>query len=142
MSKERTSVYVESQIDHKRFQRTPIRSFHKYIRQYADPQTYATPPNPIQAEVAIVGRFRLGNIANIDQVPLEFEFLSGCTYDTSGTKIVWWRSHGSCLDNDKQQYSLQYMQRGFLDLSLYFRGYRKKSMGQTSLCSIPSKFLD
>ena len=46
----------------------------------------------------MVDRFRLGNIANMDQVPLEFEFLNGSTYDTIGSKTVWGHSQGSGLD--------------------------------------------
>ena len=36
--------------------------------------------------------FRMGNISNMDQVPLQFEFLSGSMYDTTGTQTVWGRS--------------------------------------------------
>ena len=36
-----------------------------------------------------VGRFRLGNICNIDQTPLPFEYLSGRTYNQQGEKTIW-----------------------------------------------------
>ena len=83
----------------------PIRSFHKFIRRHSDPKTRPPPPNPPEIDVPMVGRFRLGNIANMDQVPLEFEFLSGSTYDTVGSKTVWGRSQGSGLD--KRQATVQ-----------------------------------
>ena len=36
-----------------------------------------------------VGRYRLGHIYNMDQTPLPFEFLRGCTYEFKGKKTVW-----------------------------------------------------
>ena len=83
---------------------TPIRSFHRHIRRQANQELY-TPPNPPEVEVPMLGRFHLGNIANMDQIPLVFEFLSGSTYDTVGTKTVWGRSLGSGLD--KRQAMIQ-----------------------------------
>lgn len=41
----------------------------------------------------------------MDQIPLEFEFLSGSTYDTTGATTIWGRSEGSGLD--KRQATVQ-----------------------------------
>jgi hypothetical protein len=37
----------------------------------------------------IVGRFKLSKIANIDQTPLPFDFLSSRTYDLKGLKTIF-----------------------------------------------------
>jgi hypothetical protein len=42
-----------------------------------------------QPPVPVVGRFKLSEIANMDQTPIAFEFLSGRTYDYKGAKTVW-----------------------------------------------------
>jgi hypothetical protein len=39
-------------------------------------------------DIPTVGRFKLLKIANIDQTPIAFEFLSSCTYDYKGAKTV------------------------------------------------------
>jgi hypothetical protein len=39
-------------------------------------------------EVPIVGRFKLSQIANMDQTPIVFEFLSGRTYDFKGASTI------------------------------------------------------
>lgn len=101
LRKKKELAYDALRIDSK----TPIQSFHIYIRQQANPNKYPAPPNPLDLEVPMVDRFRLGNIANMDQIPLEFEFLSGFTYNTVGTKSVWGRSQGSGLD--KHQATVQ-----------------------------------
>jgi hypothetical protein len=54
---------------------------------------------------ADVGRYRLRNIANMDQTPLPFEFLSGQTYNTRGEKTVWIK--GATSGWDKRQATLQ-----------------------------------
>lgn len=51
-----------------------------------------------------VGRYDLGNICNIDETPLPFEYLSGWTYDFEGSKTVWVRESQSGWD--KRQASL------------------------------------
>ena len=38
--------------------------------------------------VLLVGRFKLLEIANIDQTPIAYEFLSSCTYDLKGAKTI------------------------------------------------------
>jgi len=44
---------------------------------------------PHGLDIPTVGRFKLSEIANMDQTPIAFEFLSGCTYDYKGAKTVW-----------------------------------------------------
>lgn len=39
--------------------------------------------------VPLVGRFKLSKVTNIDQTPIAFDFLGGCTYDFKGGKTVW-----------------------------------------------------
>jgi hypothetical protein len=41
------------------------------------------------SEVKTVGRFKLSEIANMDQIPLLFEFNEGKTYAKTGSKTVW-----------------------------------------------------
>jgi hypothetical protein len=53
----------------------------------------------------LVGRFKLSEIANMDQTPIAFEFLSGCTYDFKGAKTVWVKEQ--CSSWDRQQAILQ-----------------------------------
>lgn len=36
-----------------------------------------------------VGRFRLGQICNMDETPIPFEFLNGRTFEIKGAKTVW-----------------------------------------------------
>ena len=36
-----------------------------------------------------IRHFKLSEIANIDQTPIAFKFLSGKTYDFKGSKTVW-----------------------------------------------------
>jgi hypothetical protein len=38
--------------------------------------------------VPTVRRFKLSEIGNIDQTPIAFDFLSGCTYDIKGNKTI------------------------------------------------------
>ncbi|KAI5784099.1 hypothetical protein DFH27DRAFT_528641 [Peziza echinospora] len=52
-----------------------------------------------------LGRFSFSNIGNMDQIPLEFEFLSGATYASKGSTVVWIHGQGSGLD--KRQATLQ-----------------------------------
>jgi hypothetical protein len=44
---------------------------------------------PHGLDIPTVGQFKLSEIANIDQTPIAFEFLSGRTYNYKGAKIVW-----------------------------------------------------
>lgn len=78
-----------------------IENFHSYIRYHCSNGV----PSPGIAQPGQVGRFRLSNIANMDQIPLEFEFLSGATYEVKGSKTVWVRSQGSGLG--KRQATIQ-----------------------------------
>ena len=43
---------------------------------------------PRSIDTPLVGRFKLSEIANMDQTPIGFEFLSGRTYDFKGAKTV------------------------------------------------------
>lgn len=45
-----------------------------------------------------VGRFYLKNIANIDEVPLQFEFLDARTYNITGNSTVWVKESRSGWD--------------------------------------------
>jgi hypothetical protein len=53
----------------------------------------------------LVGRFKLSEIANIDQTPIAFEFLSGRTYDFKGAKTIWIKEQRSGWD--RRQATLQ-----------------------------------
>ena len=53
----------------------------------------------------MVGIYKLGNIANMDQTPLPFDFLCGKTYSIGGAKTVWVKGTGSGLD--KRQVTVQ-----------------------------------
>lgn len=39
--------------------------------------------------ISDVGRFRLGQICNMDETPIPFEYLNGRTYEMKGAKTVW-----------------------------------------------------
>lgn len=52
-----------------------------------------------------VGRFKLSEIANMDQTPIAFEFLSGRTYDQKGAKTIWIKEQRSGWD--RRQATLQ-----------------------------------
>lgn len=78
-----------------------IENFHTYI-QYHSTHGCIPPGVPTTGQV---GRYRLSNIANMDQIPLEFEFLLGATYESKGSKTVWVRSQGSGLG--KRQATIQ-----------------------------------
>ena len=54
---------------------------------------------------ATIGRYWLGNICNMDQTPLPFEFLSTQTYNTKGEKTVWIK--GATSGWEKRQATLQ-----------------------------------
>lgn len=43
---------------------------------------------PRGLEVLVVGRFKLSEIANMDQSPLPFKHLKGRTYEKKGNKTV------------------------------------------------------
>jgi hypothetical protein len=56
-------------------------------------------------DVLTVGRFKLSEIANMDQTPIAFEFLSGRTYDFKGSKTIWIKEQRSGWD--RRQATLQ-----------------------------------
>jgi hypothetical protein len=55
--------------------------------------------------VPTVGRFKLSEIANMDQTPIAFDFLSGRTYDFKGSKTIWIKEQRSGWD--RRQATLQ-----------------------------------
>jgi hypothetical protein len=59
---------------------------------------------PQGPKVPVVGRFKLSEIANIDQSPLPFEHLKGRTYKKRGNKTV--RLKGGKSSWDKRQCTL------------------------------------
>ena len=74
-----------------------IQSFHNDIRKVA-----ALSDGDEQHSV---GRFKLCQIANMDQTPLPFSFTSGDTYADTGDKTVWIRGGASGMD--KRQCTVQ-----------------------------------
>ena len=60
---------------------------------------------PRSIDTPLVGRFKLSEIANMDQTPIGFEFLSGRTYDFKGAKTVWVKEQRSGWD--RRQATLQ-----------------------------------
>ena len=67
-----------------------IRNFHNDIRKLAAGNG--------EDELCDVGRFKLSQIANMDQTPLPFSFTSGDTYPDTGDKTVWIRGGASGMD--------------------------------------------
>ena len=64
----------------------------------------------------IIGRFKLSEIANMDQTPLPFDFLGSRTYDSKGSKTIFQKeSRGGW---DKRQCTLQVT--AFADGKLYY----------------------
>ena len=53
---------------------------------------------PRSLSIPLVGRFKLLEIANMDQTPIAFEFLSGRTYDFKGSKTIWVKEQRSGWD--------------------------------------------
>ncbi|RPB02936.1 hypothetical protein L873DRAFT_1671743, partial [Choiromyces venosus 120613-1] len=51
-----------------------------------------------------IGQFQLGNICNLDETPIPFEYLDGWTYESIGVKTVWTKS--THFGWDKRQASL------------------------------------
>ena len=57
-------------------------------------------------QTGLLGPWKLSDIANMDQTPLEFCFnTKGATYATTGEKTVWCRTTGS--GHDKRQCTVQ-----------------------------------
>ena len=74
-----------------------IRQFHREIRK-----TAAVGEGDEQQSV---GRFKLSQIANMDQTPLPFSFCEGPTYADTGEKTVWVRGGASGME--KRQCTVQ-----------------------------------
>ena len=53
---------------------------------------------PRSIDTPLVGRFKLSEIANMNQMPIGFEFLSNRTYDFKGAKTVWLKEQRSGWD--------------------------------------------
>ena len=60
---------------------------------------------PCRLGVPVVGRFKLSEIANMDQTPLAFDFIGSRTYESKGAKSVFQKESRSGWD--KQQCTLQ-----------------------------------
>ena len=60
---------------------------------------------PRSIDTPLVGRFKLSEIANMNQMPIGFEFLSNRTYDFKGAKTVWLKEQRSGWD--QRQATLQ-----------------------------------
>jgi hypothetical protein len=71
---------------------------------------------PRGPSVPVVGRFKLSEIANMDQTPLAFDFIGSRTYKSTGTKTVFQKESQSGWD--KQQCTLQLVV--FADGKLYY----------------------
>jgi len=67
-----------------------IQSFHQFIRHHANSE--------VEIPHVGIGKYCLGNIANMEQTPLEFEFLTGGTYETTGASTVQVPSQASGLE--------------------------------------------
>ena len=77
--------------------REVIQSFHQFIRKVAEPKAHEQQYD--------VGKFKLANIANMDQTPMPFEVGTDSTYNDTGARTVWVKSLGSGLD--KRQATVQ-----------------------------------
>ena len=66
-----------------------IQEFHRQIREVQAPSEGDGP----QEE-----RFKLCQIANVDQTPLPFSFTDGPTYETTNSSMVWVRGQASGLE--------------------------------------------
>jgi hypothetical protein len=64
-----------------------IQSWLQFNRQQTVIQEFSD--HRLLYQVPYVGHFKLSEIANIDQTPIAFEFLSGKTYNFKGSKTVW-----------------------------------------------------
>lgn len=71
--------------------------------------------------VPVVGRFKLSEIANMDQTPLAFDFMGSRTYESKGEKTVFQKESRSGWD--KRQCTLQVTV--FADGKLYYLGLYK-----------------
>ena len=77
--------------------REPIQSFHQFVRKVAELKD--------DKKVQDIGKFKLENIANMDQTPMPFEIGTDSTYSETGARTVWVKSLGSGLD--KRQATVQ-----------------------------------
>jgi hypothetical protein len=59
--------------------------FNRHQTVISDDSFYRFPKGE---DVPLVSRFKLSEIANIDQMPIAFVFLSGKTYNFKGAKTV------------------------------------------------------
>jgi len=91
--------------------------------------------NGLGDTVEAVGRYLLGQICNMDQTPLPFEFLSGQTYEQKGSKTVWIK--GTTSGWDKRQATLQltvFADAGMRVVPLIF--FKGKGVGPSILCEM------
>ena len=67
-----------------------VQSFYQFIRKVAELKDTEL--------LQDIGRFKLQNIANMDQTPMLFEIGTDTTYNATGSRTVWVKSFGSGLD--------------------------------------------
>ena len=74
-----------------------VQSFHQFIHKVGEPKEHEKDQH--------VGKFKLENIANMDQTPMPFEIGTDTTYNETGCRTVWVKSLGSGFD--KRQATVQ-----------------------------------
>lgn len=57
-------------------------------------------------------KFKLYQIANVDQTPLPFSFTAGPTYETTNASTVWVHGGDQVLTSDSVLFSLQFLLMG------------------------------
>lgn len=84
---------------------TPIINFFRFNRRNLQLRDGDTIPLTVESGRAGLGRVTLSRIANMDQTPAPFEYLSGRTYALKGCKTVWAKAEKSGWD--KRQATIQ-----------------------------------
>ena len=79
--------------------RPAVQSFHQFIRKVAEIEDK---DNQTRQDI---GKYKLENIANMDQIPMPFEVGTVITYNETGARTVWVESLGSGWD--KRQATVQ-----------------------------------
>jgi hypothetical protein len=75
--------------------RETVQSWLQYNRRQTVLEETSEKGLPCGEDTPVVGRFKLSEIANMDQTPLAFEFLSSKTYDCKGAKTIWLKEQRS-----------------------------------------------
>ena len=99
-----------------------IQEFHRQIREAQLPGEGDGPKEE---------KFRLSQIANVDQTPLPFSFVDGPTYDTTNASTVWVRGAGSGLEKLQCTVQLTIFADGEARVKslLIFKGTGKRTKG-------------